>query len=279
MNYRLKSLLFWVISFILMASAAIYQRSTGPTYPVRGKITIAGETIRYRLIRTWEGSTGAEITVRTSSPDIEGKFRYKRFRSYDQWSDSIPMVRREGKLIATLPNLPPAGKMEYEIFLNDNGQWINLTNKPVILRYKGVVPKAILIPHVIIIFLAMMFSTRAGLEAITRGKNLVKYAMWTVILFGVGGMILGPIIQKYAFGAFWTGWPLGTDLTDNKSLATFVVWLVAWLQLRRNPEQRWWAIVAALVLIATFLIPHSLMGSELDFTTMESSESAPTLTD
>ena len=35
---------------------------------------------------------------------------------------------------------------------------------------------------------------------------------------GLGGMILGPIVQKYAFGAYWTGIPFGHDLTDAKNL-------------------------------------------------------------
>lgn len=269
MTYKSKSIIFWVLSFLLMAGAAIHQRGTGPTYPVRGKIQIGQDEIKYRLIRTWEGDTDARIIIKAPSQDIEGLSRHKRFRSHDDWSEKIPMVREGENLIAYLPNLPPAGKMTYEIYLGSGGNFVNLTKEPSILRYKGVVPKAVLIPHIFIIFLAMMFSTRTGFEALTKGKNLVNYAMWTVILFGIGGMIFGPIIQKFAFGAFWTGWPFGTDLTDNKSLATFVIWVMAWLQVRRNPNRRGWVIVASLALIATFLIPHSMMGSELDFTEID----------
>jgi len=269
MKYGLKSTLFWILSFLLMAGAAIHQRGTGPTYPVRGKIQIGQDEVKYRLVRTWEGDTDAAVKVKTENPEIGGEYRFKRFRSHDEWSEKIAMVREGEYLVAHLPNLPPAGKMTYEVYLGKNGNFVNLTETPPILRYKGVVPKAVLIPHIIIIFLAMMFSTRAGIEAITNGKNVVFYAMWTVILFGVGGMIFGPIIQKYAFGEFWTGWPFGTDLTDNKSLATFVIWVIAWLQVRKNPRRRGWVIAASVVLLITFLIPHSMMGSELDFTEID----------
>jgi hypothetical protein len=271
-SYRKKSILLWTLSFLLMAGTAIYQRTTGPTYPVRGTIQIEEENIRYRLLRTWEGDTDATIKIKAEDRDIIGEYRYKRFRSHDEWSDRLPMKREGNHLVARLPNLPPAGKMEYEVYLGREDQLINLTSDPPILRYKGVVPDWVLVPHVLIIFLAMMFSTRAGFEALIKGKNMVKYTIWTVILFGVGGMIFGPIIQKYAFDAFWTGWPLGTDLTDNKSLVTFIVWLIAWLQVRHNPQRRWWVIFAALVLIITFLIPHSMMGSELDFTEIDAPE-------
>jgi hypothetical protein len=268
-SYRVKSILFWTLSFILMAAAAIYQRSTGPTYPVRGTIMIGDEIVKYRLIRTWEGDTEATIRVKVENSAIEGKFRYKRFRSYDSWSEKLDMKRQGEYLAARLPNLPPAGKMKYEIYLGRDSQFQNLTASPPILRYKGVVPKWSLIPHIIIVFLAMIFSTRAGLEALIKGKNLVNYSFWTVILFGIGGMIFGPIIQKFAFDAYWTGWPFGTDLTDNKSLVTFIMWVIAWLLVRQNPQRRWWVFAAALVLILTYLIPHSMMGSELDFTELE----------
>jgi len=268
MKYQTKSVLFWILSFILMAAAAIYQRTTGPTYPVRGKITVEGKEIKYKLIRTWEGTTDAEISVTVNDQETEGKYRYKRFRSNDEWTEK-PMRRDGNNLIATLPNQEAAGKATYEIYLGKGDQMTKLEEKPLVLRYKGVVPLPVLIVHIIIIFMAMMFSMRTGIETLFKGKNLVKYSLWTVILLGVGGMILGPIVQKYAFDAYWTGWPFGHDLTDNKTLAAFVLWLVAWLQVRKNPNKRGWVIAAAVLLLMVYLIPHSTMGSEIDYTKAE----------
>jgi hypothetical protein len=82
-------------------------------------------------------------------------------------------------------------------------------------------------------------------------------------------MLLGPAVQKYAFGAFWTGWPFGNDLTDNKTLVAVIGWLIAWLRVRKYPNRRGWAIAAALILLAVYLIPHSMFGSELDYSTGE----------
>jgi len=265
MNYKTKSILFWILSFVLMVVSAYYQRTTGPTYPERGKVEIAGETIKYKLIRTWEGETDADISVNVGDAGLVGKYRYKRFKSYDEWTEK-PMVRIDDELHAYLPAQPAAGKVEYEIYIGDGQEFLKLTENPLILRYKGVVPMTVLIPHIIIIFLAMMFSMRAMFEAFINGKNLVKYAFWTVILLTVGGMIFGPIVQKYAFDAYWTGWPFGTDLTDNKTLISFLLWVVAWLLVRKNPKRRGWVIAAALVLLLIYLIPHSMFGSEIDYT-------------
>jgi hypothetical protein len=80
-------------------------------------------------------------------------------------------------------------------------------------------------------------------------------------------MILGPVVQKYAFGEFWAGWPFGKDLTDNKTLVAFVAWIIAVVRLRKNKEKRGWALAAAIILLAIYLIPHSMFGSELDYST------------
>lgn len=265
MTYKKKSILFWVFSFVLMVASAYYQRTTGPTYPRSGEVEINGETIKYKLVRTWDTGTGAEATIKVINTAITGKFRYKRYKSFDEWTEK-PMIRKGEELVATMPGLPAAGKMMYEIYLNDGGKFVKLEEGPLVLRYKGAVPAFILIPHIILIFLGMMFSMRALFEAMTKGKNLVNYSFWTVILLAIGGMIFGPIVQKYAFDAYWTGWPFGTDLTDNKMLIAFVLWVVAYFMVRKNPKRRGWVIAAAVVLLMIYLIPHSMFGSEIDYT-------------
>ncbi|MEI6614889.1 MAG: hypothetical protein WCL37_08320, partial [Chrysiogenales bacterium] len=79
-----------------------------------------------------------------------------------------------------------------------------------------------------------------------------------------GGLILGPLVQKYAFGAFWTGFPLGHDLTDSKTLLAVMVWLGAFFLRKKS---RWWTLLATVLMIVIYLIPHSLLGSELNYQT------------
>jgi hypothetical protein len=79
-------------------------------------------------------------------------------------------------------------------------------------------------------------------------------------------MVFGPIMQEYAFGAFWTGWPFGHDLTDNKTLVALIFWIIAYFKLRKDSTNRTWPIIAAVVMLAVFFIPHSVLGSEIDYT-------------
>jgi hypothetical protein len=174
-------------------------------------------------------------------------------------------------LVGKLPQQPSAGKLAYKVHLSRGAEDIVLSgDDPVIIRFKDPVPRAILIPHIFIMFLAMLFSTRAGLEALRKDSNPRRLVCWTLGLLFVGGMILGPLVQKYAFGALWTGFPFGTDLTDNKTLIAFLGWIAAWIAGRKGKPARGWVLGASILLLTVYLIPHSLLGSELDYSKLDS---------
>ena len=174
-------------------------------------------------------------------------------------------MTEEKGLFADIPQQPPAGKLQYYIEVTDNsGTRELLKEQPVVIRFKGAVPGSILLPHILIMFIAMMFSTAAGLAAVFRMPVFKKYGIWTLILLAAGGMILGPLVQKYAFGALWTGIPFGWDLTDNKTLIAFIFWILAVL-LNRKKDKPLVTVLAAFILLLVYSIPHSLFGSELDY--------------
>lgn len=265
----MKKIGFWILAFIITLSAAVYQRLTGPTYPLRGKTDVGGPEVSYRLIRTHEIGPDCEIKVKVPETAINGQLAFKRFKTDDPWTKT-PMQRRDEFLVGQLPQQPSAGKLAYKIFLTKGSGDISLVGEdPVIIRFKDPVPRTILIPHIIIMFLAMLFSTRAGLEALRKDSNPRKLVCWTLGLLFVGGMILGPLVQKYAFGALWTGFPFGTDLTDNKTLIAFLGWIAAWIAGRKGKPARGWVLGASILLLVVYLIPHSLLGSELDYSKID----------
>ncbi len=266
-NYKqmkLKNFLFWIIAIVITLSSAIYQRMTGPTHPYRGSVEIAGEEISYRLIRSFPGPADAPARVVAENKEIHGFFRYKRYPSYDIW-DTIPLVRDEKYLIAYIPQQPAAGKVMYQIFLETEDERVKLSEDPIIIRFRDDVPALALIPHVFLMFFAMLLSTRAGLAALA-GQKTYGLTMWTIAAFILGGLVFGPIVQKYAFGDWWTGWPFGTDLTDNKTAFALIFWVIAFFKVRQNPCHRTWVLVASFVLLLIYLVPHSLLGSEIDWT-------------
>ncbi len=265
MSDKGKNILLWVIAIVLTFGLVIYQRSTGPTYPVRGKVTIGGEVVKYKLIRTFGGDQDALVEIHADNKDIHGSITQKRYKSFDDWSTS-EMNREEGRLVAVIPNQPPAGKVEYTITLHNNGIDYILNEEPAVIRFKGVVPMAVLAPHIFFMFFSLLFGLRVGLELFFRRVDTKYYTGVVVVALFFGGLILGPVVQKYAFDAYWTGWPFGHDLTDNKTLFMFIFWVIAWFVLRKKPQNRLWPLIAVIAMLMVYLIPHSVLGSEIDHT-------------
>jgi hypothetical protein len=119
----------------------------------------------------------------------------------------------------------------------------------------------------------MLWGNRAGLEALRRGGDPARLTRWTLLMTAVGGLVLGPMMQWFAFGKAWTGIPFGWDLTDNKTLFAVLGWFLAWLALQQAGRRgaasrgRWWVLGAAVLTLVVFSIPHSVLGSELDYST------------
>lgn len=265
MNKILRSILLWLLAILCGAGIAVYQRLTGPTYPISGKVNLGAEEVSYKLIRTYGGEGDAKIVIPVKRPDVAAEFSYKRYKSHDDWT-AVPMLRTEEGLVAWIPGQPPAGKVMYEISLFYENQELVLTEEPVIIRFKGAVPDWVTILHVIFIFLAFIFSMRTGFEALIKGRYTFAYTIATSAFLLLGGLVFGPIMQKYAFDAYWTGWPFGQDLTDNKTAVAAIFWIIALIVQVKNREKKRWAAIASLILLITFLIPHSVLGSEIDHT-------------
>jgi hypothetical protein len=114
----------------------------------------------------------------------------------------------------------------------------------------------------------MLLSNLAGLLATVKHNRHRFYGKLTLLLFFIGGLILGPMVQHHAFGEAWTGIPFGWDLTDNKTLISFIFWAVA-VAMNRKKDRPAYTILAAIILLLIYSIPHSMFGSELDYSTGE----------
>lgn len=277
----MKNFLIWLTAIIITLAAAVYQRMTGPTYPKRDTVEVNGNIYKIKLVRSL--GLDERPVVRLAIYDTTAAIRlfYKRFRTGEEYSETefryrvIPvnsfimnkvfgMYEIKG-FFASVPQQPPAGKLQYYIEITDkSGTRTYYRDNPVVIRFKGAVPGWILTPHIILMFLAMLFSTLAGIMAAAGHRLFRKYAVWTLILFAAGGMILGPLVQYYAFGDLWTGVPFGWDLTDNKTLIAFLFWILA-VAMNRKKERPLYVVLASVILLLVYSIPHSLLGSELDY--------------
>jgi hypothetical protein len=260
-----RPLVHWTLAILITLTSAVWQRVTGPTYPVRGRVQLAGEEIRMRLTRTHSTSGRQPVVVAAANPAVTGVVEWRRFPTSDPWRTEA-LRRVEDRLEAALPPapeplMPPAGKLEYRVKLSRGPEVAWFPPDAAVTRFKGDVPPAILGPHIFAMFVGMLLSTRAGLAALFGGSTRV--VTWvTLALLVIGGLVLGPVVQKMAFGAYWTGVPWGWDLTDNKTLIAAVVWGVAAWRVSGGRNARAAVAAAALVTLVVFAIPHSVWGSE-----------------
>jgi hypothetical protein len=261
-----RSVLFWIVAIIITILSAYYQRVTGPTYPLSGKILIDNQQIDYHLLTSQNSTDDCLVKIDIKDTSFSGFLEWKRFKTNDEFT-KVAMTNSDGILSASLPKQPPAGKLQYRIILQKDNESFEIPTeqKFVVIRFKGEVPLYILIPHIIVMFGAMLLSTRAGLEVFNKEPRFKIFTIWTIAFLIIGGMILGPITQYYAFGEFWTGIPFGIDLTDNKTLIALIGWLIAAFALKKSSNPKWWIIGASVLVFIVFLIPHSVLGSELDY--------------
>lgn len=251
----------WAAAVVITLASAVYQRMSGPTYPVRGSVTLGGTAVSLRLSRTHPGPGDQPVVITVPDTAITGHVAWRRYPTSDPWQ-TLNLARSGDTLTAALPHQPVSGKLEYQVRLERGGERAVFPDRPAITRFRDEVPAAVLIPHVLAMFVAMLFSTAAGLSALGRWPQARREAYVCIALLLVGGFMLGPLMQKYAFGQWWTGVPFGWDLTDNKTLAAAAVWLWAAWQMRGGRQARTAIIVAALVTALVFAIPHSAWGSE-----------------
>jgi hypothetical protein len=270
----MKPVTLWVFAIILTLASAVYQRKTGPNHPVSGKPVLAGQEIKYTFDRSWPGKTDQPIRLFVADRTITGHILFCRYNSDDKWTAML--LQREGdELVGSLPHQPPAGKLEYRIvLLKGDTSFLLPVHHNVITRFRGDVPAWIMIPHILLMFFGMLVSARAGLQALFSDQKLKSYALWSAALIFLGGMVFGPLVQKFAFGEYWTGFPFGIDLTDNKTLIAMLAWLFAVYAVFKSSKKRLIMVLASLVTLIIFLIPHSLLGSELDYKKLDQQSAA-----
>ena len=258
----MKKSVYWLLAIVITLVLSVYQRMTGPTYPKRIVVELKGESYKIKLPRS--GLQHDEtVTLKGIPADVSSQIHYRRYPSADEYT-TADFVWKDSVWQVVLPVQPVAGKLQYYITVDGKDY---LKDEPVVIRFRNDVPASILVPHILLMFAAMLFAVYTFLLVVTRRKYSLLLKITIGTLF-VGGFILGPLVQHSAFGPWWAGFPYGTDLTDNKTLISFLFFIVALATLRWK-YNKWLVVLAVLVMIVIFSIPHSTYGSEYDYTTQQ----------
>jgi hypothetical protein len=258
------SIILWIVSILLMLFIGMYQRRTGPSYPIKRTEAFGSTTVKYKFSRSSLTGKPLEVKVLVNGPSDSAFLMSRLYKTDEEWS-VVEMKRSGNEFSGWIRGLLPAGKMEYIVKLVVGGKSYFLNSgKTTVIRFRGDVPAVFMIPHIVFMFLAFLFGARTGMEAIRKEGNYNWMVVVTLVIVILGGFVFGPIIQKYAFGQPWTGFPFGYDLTDNKILLSIIFWVAAFFLKKKS---KYWVFAAAILMMGIYLIPHSMLGSELDLKT------------
>ncbi|HNR28687.1 MAG TPA: hypothetical protein PKY83_05470 [Bacteroidales bacterium] len=282
----MKGIYFWTLAVIITLAAVFLQRNTGPSHPGKEVMEVNGSFFKASfprsLIRPRDNASNTKLTIELSSTDnaqdrIFGAILYYRqYPGSGNYSAIVPVfATAKDKLLVNcmIPVQPTAGKISYYLqLLGKDGTTVN--SQETIMRFRDYVPTPVLMLHILLIFFAFLFSNFTGIYSFADHSRINRFALVTILILFAGGFILGPMVQKYAFGVWWSGWPLGGDITDNKTLIAFLAWVIAYI-LNKIPFssprfcrwRRYFYLAAALITIVAYSIPHSTGGSEYDYQT------------
>ena len=261
-----RGVVLWIVAVAVGVFAGVWQRRTGPSYPWRGRLVAGGVEAAVSLPRSHVTTSPARVALPAPGAGMRGTLYWRRYPSGDAFA-GVAMRAEGDTLAAALPVQAPAQMVEYYAELASAAGETRIvppTGRAVVLRWRDPIPSWLLISHITVMMLALVLGARAGLAAAFEGDRYRLLALLTLAAIALGGLVLGPATERAAFGTWWTGLPFGRDVTDDKTLLAFVAWVAAvyaggrrW---RRAPAL---VLLACVVMLAVYLIPHSVAGSRL----------------
>jgi hypothetical protein len=249
-----KNIFYWLIAVLLTIGASVYQRVTGPTNPKKAEITINGKDYKLKFPRS-ASLSNRTMTLNIEDKSVEATLYYKTHNTDESFCPIAFEKNDKGLLTALLPEKQRLDKIDYYVTINSDTLF---ANEPLVIRYKDDVPATWLILHIILMFASMLFAAYGFVICIAnRADKIKRYLNLTTLTLFVGGFVFGFIVQKYAFGVCWSGFPFGTDITDNKTLIALIALLIA-LPFRNKSYFRYVAMASFIAMFAVFCIPHSI---------------------
>ena len=111
----------WILAIAITLAAAVYQRMSGPTYPVKGKVSIGGQTIHYRLTRSHGGTGDQPVEIEVPDPVITGDLSWRRYPTQEEGLAMLTQPGVTGAKLKKLPNDPWGHPYRY-VVPGENGQ-------------------------------------------------------------------------------------------------------------------------------------------------------------
>ena len=274
-----------LILTLVLASVSRKLSERKPEFKVieDGRIKIEHTTVVEKV-----GGGDVDIQANISTPESFENYNINLvYRIGDGGFISIPMQHQENdsaNFSAVIPSQPKRTKVYYYLSVIDN-QKNELTlpdrvyrlNQPFMIKFKGKLTPAVLIAHIIAMFAGIFFVFMVLFYDIDllRGRDVLKnvgnLSLLATFFIFLGGMPLGWWVTYQTLGILWEGIPVGSDITDSKTLIIFLYWLILlYLMkgtiLKKNSKLNVvgdklvgvFVLMGVILTLLLYLIPHSI---------------------
>jgi hypothetical protein len=220
---------------------------------------------------------GKTVRLRYTEPGCQDTLSIGTFRSMPLSFDTAA-----GEFVGTVTAGRKLQRQYYYFEITDqNGNVLatfkNASGKPFWLRAIGHVPVVIVGCHVLLMFATVFCIVMAAFHAflLISGQGnaaaMGRYFLAAATMAFLGGYPFGFAMNHFAFGTLWEGIPFGTDATDNKTQMLFLYFVFITLvslgsisrgkvgrDLFRQATLGWLGVVGFLLMLAVYLLPHSI---------------------
>ena len=142
------------------------------------------------------------------------------------------------------------------------------------LTFKGKANGLLLFIHVLLMVIPMILFIAAAYFAFKHLQQQlpVDKTLWlsviAFLLFFIGIVPFGMIVEYQVFGSIFQGWPFGRDVTDTKTLVIFIYWFVSLMMMKnkifKKEEKNLISdkgfaslvVIGTIITLGMYLVPH-----------------------
>jgi hypothetical protein len=269
-----------VLALLLTLVILVTSRYFGPNRRYQVEAAGTGYSLHHKAPRGHDGPGPAEIVLGIRYAEEQAgppkAWLLGQVKGEQAWQRIAPSPQEkhleefDQTLVFEIPHHPPMTRYFYRfeaqrgeepkvLLARENGE-------PMMVKFKGIVPSWIWIPHVLAMFGGFFLLILSAFHALTLARDRYdggaakRWAWGAWIALFLGGVPIGIAMNHYAFGVLWEAFPFGGDVTDNKTQVALLLWGIAALALtfRKGKRSGVMAVIAAVLVLGIFLIPHSL---------------------
>jgi len=277
-----------IIALILTLVFASVARRLSERKPELMITENQGIRIEHTTVVGKVGGGDVDIHAKISTPESFENYQINLVYRIGQGgfisSPMQPKKENPGSFSGVIPSQPMRTKVYYYISVRGSEKneltspdRVNRLNRPFMIKFKGRVSPAVLIAHAIAMFVGIFFVFMVLFYDIDllRGKDVLQdvgnLSLLATFFIFLGGMPLGWWVTYQTLGILWEGIPVGSDITDSKTLIIFLYWLILlYLMkgtiLKRNSKLNVvgdklvgvFVLMGVILTLLLYLIPHSI---------------------